>query len=377
MKIVNVEPIVLSFPLEDSIQTSFGKMEKRTGVFVKVNSDTGEFGIGEIWNNFPSWGVYEKLSTLKYGIAPLLVGENPEEIGRINHKLHSCYAKIGLQWGALGPIYQSISGIDMALWDLVGKHYNKPIHRLLGGKQLDEIPVYASGLGPRPFESLVKEHQEKGITQYKLKVGAGKDTDWANLKKMRELIGADAKLMIDANQDWDRRSALQNINQFRIFDLTWVEEPLRCDDLEGLRMVRKQTGIPVAGGENFYGRRHMRRVLEEQAVDIIQPDLSKNGGLSESKTVVEMAAGWEIPYALHFLGEAVCLAASLQFAAAIPGRKILELGANQNPLRDDLFTDPFVIQDGKIKVPDGPGLGFKLNEDFVNYHRVNIDDLLF
>jgi L-alanine-DL-glutamate epimerase-like enolase superfamily enzyme len=375
LKIVKVEPIVIDVPLEQPVQTSFGEMKRRTNVLIRIEADTGEFGVGEIWNNFPSWGAFEKISTLKHGITPLLIGEDPREIGRINHKLFSELTILCMQWGAIGPMYHSISGVDMALWDLVGKHYNLPVHKLLGGKIHNEIEVYASGLGPKLIDELILKHKEMGVSNYKLKVGKNTELDLQNLKKLREIIGLENRLMIDANQAWDRRSAVKNLLKFKEFDLTWIEEPLPCDDIEGLRYVREQTGIPVAAGENIYGRGQARKALEKEALDIIQPDLSKNGGISESKMIAEIASSFNVPYAPHYLGGAVCFAASLHFFASIPGGVILEMDANPNPFREKLFVHPFKVNNGKVKVPDQPGLGFELDYDFVNFYRIDMNEI--
>ncbi|WP_462410610.1 mandelate racemase/muconate lactonizing enzyme family protein [Neobacillus sp. Marseille-QA0830] len=371
MKIVNVEPIVIDLPLDRPVQTSFGEMTRRTNVLVRIEANTGEFGIGEIWNNFPSWGAHEKVSTLIHGVRPLLLGEDPREIGKINHKLFKKLTTLCLQWGAVGPMHHSISGVDIALWDLIGKHYGLPIHKLLGGKIHEEVEVYASGLGPTLSDELVLKHQEMGITSFKLKVGKDTALDLQNLKRLRDLIGPVGKLMIDANQAWNRQSAIQNLLQFTPFDLTWIEEPIPCDDIEGLRYIREATSIPVAAGENIYGRKQARKALELEAVDIIQPDLSKNGGISESKIIAEMAGSFDRPYAPHYLGGAVCFAASLHFFASVPGGLILEMDANPNPFREQLFTNPFIVKDGKVKIPEQPGLGFEMDQEFVDFYTVD------
>ncbi|WP_206916757.1 mandelate racemase/muconate lactonizing enzyme family protein [Alicyclobacillus suci] len=170
MRITKVEPIVLQVPLTHPVVTSFGMMTSRTCVIVRVEADTGQQGIGEIWNNFPSWGVYEKVATLKYGIAPLVVGEDPRDIRRIHQKLRNTYTVMGLQWGAIGPIYHSMSGVDMAIWDLLGKHVGRSVAHLLGGVVHESVQVYASGLGPGSFEEFVEQHLEVGITAFKLSV---------------------------------------------------------------------------------------------------------------------------------------------------------------------------------------------------------------
>ncbi|CAG7598851.1 D-galactarolactone cycloisomerase [Paenibacillus solanacearum] len=341
-------------------------------MLVKVEADTGEYGIGEIWNNFPSWGMYEKITTLKYGIVPMLIGEDPLDIAGVNTKLLRALTVLGLQWGALGPIYQSISGIDMALWDLKGKHEGKPVAALLGGDVRQPVQVYASGIGPDGIEPLIESHQAMGVTAYKLKVGKDADKDFRNLQRMRDMLRPGDKIMIDANQAWDRETAVSNLLRFQAFQLTWIEEPLCCDDFGGYRMIRERTGIPVAGGENLYGERHAMLALEHGALDVIQPDLSKNGGISEGRAMAEAARRANVPYAPHFLGGAVCLAASLHFFAGVPGGVWLELDANPNPFREKLFTAPFVVKDGTLAVPEGPGLGFELDPEFVDYYKIAV-----
>ncbi|WP_206922013.1 mandelate racemase/muconate lactonizing enzyme family protein [Alicyclobacillus suci] len=375
MRITKVEPIVLQVPLTNPVVTSFGMMTSRTCVLVRVEADTGQQGIGEIWNNFPSWGVYEKVATLKYGIAPLVVGEDPRDIRRIHQKLRNTYTVMGLQWGAIGPIYHSMSGVDMAIWDLLGKHVGRSVAHLLGGVVHESVQVYASGLGPGSFEEFVEQHLEVGITAFKLKVGRDEQQDIANIRRMRELLPKQAKLMIDANQAWDERTAVQRIQRYQEFELTWVEEPLQCDDIEGMARVREQVGVPIAFGENVYGQRQTRKVLEQRAVDIIQPDLSKQGGFSGCLQMVEMAASWDVPYAPHFLGGAVCLAASIQFVASIPGAVILELDANPNPFRERLFTQTITVSKGEISLPRLPGLGFELDEEFVEFYRIPLEHM--
>ncbi|HWO76136.1 MAG TPA: mandelate racemase/muconate lactonizing enzyme family protein [Bacillus sp. (in: firmicutes)] len=377
MQIAKVEPIVIDMPLERKVQTSFGEMDRRTNVLVRIETDTREYGMGEIWNNFPSWGVFEKVTTLKYGIAPLLVGEDPRDIGKINQKLYSKLTVLCRQWGALGPMYHAISGVDIALWDLVGKHYGLPIHQLLGGKLSDEVEVYASGLGPVLLDELVTKHQEMGIRYYKLKVGKNSRVDLQNIKRLREMLNQNQHIMIDANQAWSRNEALENIRQYKDFQLMWVEEPIQCDDYEGLRLIREKTDMTVVAGENIYGREQVRKALEMGAIDLIQPDLSKNGGISECKVMVEMASSWDIPYAPHFLGGAICFTASLHFIASIPGGVILEMDANPNPFREKLFVEPFAVKNGKVKVPDGPGLGLEIDYDFLNFYKKDINNLQF
>jgi D-arabinonate dehydratase len=303
-------------------------------------------------------------------LEPLLIGESALDIQAIHNKLIRALTVLGLQWGAIGPIFHSISGIDMALWDLLGKHKGQSVAKLLGGSAMEQIPVYASGLGSTGFEELVEKHQDMGVSAYKLKVGRDEELDFRNLQTLRSMLKPDDRLMIDANQSWNREDAVRILKRFEPFRLGWIEEPVRCDDFEGQRLIREQVSIPVAAGENIYGVHYAQRALDEAALDIIQPDLCKTGGITECRAVAELAISRGVPYALHYLSGAVCLAASVHFMAGVAGGRILELDANPNPFREKLFTEPLTVKDGCIQVPDRPGLGFELDEDFVAFYQV-------
>ena len=314
MKIIDVIPVVLSYPLETRVRTSFGMMQSRTNLLVKIETDEGITGIGESWTNFPHWVCEERKATLVQGLRPLLIGEDPRNISFLWEKMHRALMRggAGLQWGAQGPLMQAISGVDIALWDILGKSLGAPVFRLLGGNGEGRIAAYASGLGPEGFEPYVAASLQKGYAAFKLKVGFGRDMDLRNLKRMRELIGPDCRLMIDANQAWRTADeALDHLNVYRDFGLALIEEPVPADRPAELRKIREQRIAPVAGGENVYGRYGFRQTLGAEALDIVQPDLCKTGGISEARIICQMAWAWEIPYAPHMFGTAVGLFTSI------------------------------------------------------------------
>lgn len=368
MKITDVKTIVLSYPLTRPVTTSFGEMHSRTNVLIRIDTDEGISGTGETWTNFPHWAPEERKITVEKGIKPLLIGENPLNISFLWEKMYKSLMKsgAGLQWGAKGPLIQAISGIDIALWDILGKKLNTPVYQLLGGKVCAEIKAYASGLGPRDYEEYVQNSLAMGYSAFKLKVGFGRDLDLQNLKTMRELIGDRRALMIDANQGWsDADEAIEHLKLYAKFNPAFIEEPVPAGQLDDLKKIKDTKIMPVAGGENIYTRIEFKNTFAREALNIVQPDITKTGGLSESKHICHMAWAWKLPFAPHMFGTGVGLAASLHLLAAIPNGLFMEVDANPNPLRTDLLEETFFnfINGCFVLAGDRPGLGIKLNMD--------------
>lgn len=375
MRITDVAVITLSFPLEKTVTTSFGVMPSRTNVLVRVDTDEGISGIGESWTNFPHWGAEERKITIEKGIRPLILDENPLQISYLWDKMYRSLMNSGAgrQWGARGPLMQAISGVDIALWDILGKKLGVPVYQLLGGKVCSEAKAYASGLGPRDYEEYVERSIREGYSAFKLKVGFGRDLDLHNVKTMRRMIGDGRMLMVDANQGWkDASEAISNLKLYSGHDISFIEEPVPADQLSDLKKIKESGIAPVAGGENIYSRHGFKDVLVYEALDIVQPDITKTGGLSESKIICQMAGAWRLPFAPHMFGTGVGVAASLHLLFSTPGGLFMEVDANPNPLRNDLLEETFyVFKDGCfVLAEEMPGLGIKLNMDVVNEYLI-------
>ncbi len=365
MKITEVKITVLRVPLSEPIKASFGYMTHRMSALVHLATDTGITGVGETWINFPYWNYKERVTTVTDGLRPLLLGEDPLRISYLWEKMYSSLLGPFRQYGCESALFQAISGVDQALWDIAGKELKTPVYQLLGGKYNDRIPAYASGLGPKLFPDIIESCLNRGYRAFKLKVGFGEELDEQNLKTLRELIGDDATLMIDANQAWDVKEALARICDYEKYNLLFVEEPIPARDLAGYRELVEKSPVPIAGGENIYGKENFKAALANRSLDIVQPDLTKTGGLKEARDICSLAACWRIPYALHMFGNAVGLLSTLHLATAVPGGLYQETDANPNPLREELLSEPLKFADGCFYLSEKPGLGVELNEDVI------------
>lgn len=368
LKITNVEAIALRAPMKEKIRNSFGVMEFRSGMIIKIFTSSGIIGLGETWVNFPSWAVDERKATIEKGVKPLLMGEDPLQVQLVWNKLYKALARLGTQWGARGLIIQAISGVEIALWDIFGKFQDKPLYQLLGGPVQKRVKPYGS-LPPGNLEAAMK-CRNMGMNFYKLKVGLGEEIDTRNITEVKQVIGTDAGLAVDANMAWTPEQALKMIRQWEPLGLAFVEEPVLCDDIEGLAFLSQHTSVPIAAGENVYTRYEFKKLIERRAVSIVQPDVTRTGGIFESKIIAAMADAWGLKWAPHFYSHAVGLAATLHLLASTPGGLFLEYDATENALRDCLLKRPLQIQDGYLDVPELPGLGIELNEDAVREYAI-------
>ena len=362
MRIVAVRTLTLADQLAEPVRTSFGAMTARHAILVNVRTDEGLSGWGESFGNFPSWAPFERIRTISDGLAPLLLGEDPLEPERLHRKLRVATATLSRQWGAPGPIAQAISALDIALWDILGQARGEPIHRLLGDAALERIPVYASALGPQDPAPLAAAMQARGVDAFKLKVGFGRDRDGRNLERLRERIGPEARLMVDANQAWDLDTARGMVGLLERHGAYWLEEPLLADRWLELAALRRELPFQVAAGENLTDVASAEAFLELEPVDIVQPDVCKIGGLSEARALCRFARERGVPFAPHYLGGAVGLVASLHLFAALQGGVVMELDSNPNPFRQELGGELLTVSEGALAVPQLPGLGLQPDE---------------
>ena len=342
-------------------------------VLVRIRTDTGLEGIGEA-DSQPE--VVKAIVDAPFshniacGLRQLLIGENPLENERLWQKMYRRTMYVGRSSVAI----TAMAAVDMALWDLKGKRFDQPIHRLLGGKQHDRIKAYASILFGRDgaeTKAIAQRWREVGYRAIKFgwePMGQSEALDIELVKSARDGIG-DGTLLIDAGCVWDARTALQRANSFQQFNLGWLEEPLRPDDVEGYRWLRDRSPIPIAGGEEECGREAWRPLIEARALDIYQVDLARNG-FTDADYVKQRVQEIGARLCNHCYTSPVTVAASLHWLCTCRDAFVFEDCVDDSPLRHQLTHERVQAVDGWISPPEGPGLGVTLNEDFIASHLI-------
>jgi D-galactarolactone cycloisomerase len=352
-----LEAFVFRHRVATPVRTSFGVMHERPALLLRIEDADGAHGWGEVWCNFPACGAEHRARLAETLIGPLLCGadfDSPEAAWR---ELSARTEVLALQSGEPGPIAQVIAGVDLALWDLLARRAEQPLWRLLGG-QSDRLGVYASGLNPDAPERMVARKQGEGYRAFKLKAGFGEARDIDNLRRLREALPAGSTLMVDANQAWDLPTALRMAERVAPFDLAWLEEPLRADrPWAEWELLAARGGVPLAAGENLYGEAAFEALLQSAAVRVVQPDVAKWGGISGCLPVVRRLQAAGLRYCPHYLGAGIGLMHSAHLLAAVGGDGLLEVDANDNPLRSLLAPRIEAIVDGEVRLGDQPGIG--------------------
>lgn len=342
-------------------------------VLVRVRTDNGLEGIGEA-DSQPE--VVKAIIDAPFshniacGLRELLIGENPLETERLWQKMH----RRTLYFGRSSVTITAMAAVDMALWDLKGKHFREPIHRLLGGRQHERILAYASilfGRDGRETSQIARRWRDAGYLAIKFgwePMGQSEALDIDLVRGARDGLG-DGTLLIDAGCVWDARTALSRAHAFSQFNIGWLEEPLRPEDVEGYRWLRDRSPLPIAAGEEECGREAWRPLIEARALDVYQVDLSRNG-FSDSNYIKERVQEIGARLCNHCYTSPVTAAASLHWLSTCRDAFLFEDCVEDSPLRHELTHERIQATDGYITAPNGPGLGVTLNEDFIKRHLV-------
>ena len=331
---------------------------------VAVYTDEGITGLGSVFTNDHLVGA--ALEVLK----PLYQGENALEPERVSEKLHQ-----NTFWlGRGGSISHAISGIDIALWDVLGQATSQPVGRLLGGRYRDRVRPYASVLmeKPQPLADHLRAIQSKGFRAFKIGWGTfGRQShvlDEAIVRAAREAIGPEGLLMVDAGGSdafWPQgyKWALRTADMLANYDVAWFEEPLQPDALSDYVQLRQRTKVPIAGGEVLTRRQSFQPWLQNGALDIVQPDVTKVGGISEERRIAWMAKENGVRFIPHGWNTAVGLAADLQLASAFADTDLVEYLMG-SPFIDEIAAGGWQLDaDGMLPIPNTPGLGLTLDRD--------------
>jgi L-alanine-DL-glutamate epimerase-like enolase superfamily enzyme len=366
-------------PADRAHVSDFGRNDSFNTCLVEIETDAGHVGLGEAKAAVGNLGNYAALVTvIREELTPALIGRDPRDITAIWELLYNgSRAHYALREGRTFPTVgrrgitmSAISGIDIALWDLLGQSLGQPLWRLLGGQCRDRVPAYASG-GWAPVGQIGKQllqYVERGHRAVKMRVGLqdrSVDDSAARVREVRETLGPDVSIMVDAHGTWSVREAQRFARKVEACDLGWLEEPVSPENVSGQAEVRRSTDIPIAAGESEQTRFAFRDLIGAGAVDVCQPDLAIAGGITESLRICALAATHGLTVAPHLWGGAVLFAAGLHLCVATPCANILEYSRGENPLLNDLTEEGFDLRDGHVLAPERPGLGLTLRRDFL------------
>ena len=357
--IESVSVDVYRAPTAQPVRTAFGTMADRPAVVVTVRSAEASIGYGEVWCNFPAPAAEYRARLVIEVLAPLIVGRRWSDPRAVFDFLSTETRLLAIQAGESGPFSHAIAGIDIALWDLVARGAGMPLWRLLGGPAGGGVvPTYASGIGPDGVSEQARRAAEAGHRAFKLKVGFGGETDLANLRSLRRVLGREAPVAVDANQAWSPDDAAGWSRTLEAHSPIWLEEPIAAHhpDSEWLRLAGTSP-IPLAGGENLIGEKEFRRAIELGALAVIQPDVTKWGGISGTLGVARRVVGAGKRFCPHYLGGGIGLTASAHLLAAVGGDGLLEVDCNSNSLREGLARPFPPLVDGRLQLSEAPGLG--------------------
>ena len=341
---------------------------------VRVRTDDGLEGIGEA---DASPEVVKAVIDAPFshniacGLREILIGEQPLETERLWQKMH----RQTMYFGRTSVTVAAMSAVDMALWDLKGKHFGEPIHRLLGGKQHDHIQAYASilfGKDGSETAEIGRRWIDAGYRAVKFgwePMGESEKVDLDLLRGAREGVG-DATLLIDAGCVWDARTALRRACAFADYNVEWLEEPLRQSDVDGYRWLRDRSPLPIAAGEGECGRESFRPLIDGHALDVYQVDLSRNG-FTDAAYIRGRVEEIGARLCNHCYTSPITVAASLHWLSTCRDAFLFKDCVEDVPMRHELTNERLQAKDGWIHVPDRPGLGITLNEDFVATHLVS------
>jgi D-galactarolactone cycloisomerase len=370
LKIVNVEAFPTSFPVRAGVTLGIGRAVKRDCVIVKVTTESGLVGWGESHHGRCPGAIGQLINTT---LRQLVVGQDASDVVGVWARI---YTRQLASHGMGTAAALAMSGIDLALWDIRGKAVGWPVYKLLGGASR-AIPAYAGGisLGFQEPAALVEEARllvEQGYRTVKLRFGDTVARDIGRLEAIRKAFGASLGIMVDANIGYTLEDVRRVTPALAAHDVLWLEEPFPPQDYRSYESAHGFGGVPLAAGENHFTRYEFNRLVEEKSVTILQPDLSKTGGLTEALRIAALASAYKLSINPHTSASGINMAASIHFLAAIDNGGYFEADvAKENLFRDRLTSRPDLLdENGDVHPPQAPGLGVEVDEDFLKAHPV-------
>ena len=371
-RITNITAYPTSFPLPQNatVQLGIGRAVKRDAVVVKVQTESGLIGYGESHHGRAPGTVAHLVNTT---LRQLVLGMDAFNTTGVWERIYTMQLQShGMGAGAA----IAMSGIDMALWDIRGKATGWPLYKLLGGTARP-IPAYAGGvsLGYQAPEQLVEEAGilvGRGYRAVKLRVGDTPQRDVERVAAVRTAFGPDLTILVDANTGYSLDDVRQVMPHLDEFTVGWLEEPFAAHDYRSYATAAGFGRLPLAAGENHYTRFEFVRLIEDGAVGILQPDLSKTGGITEMLRIAGLASTWKLPIHPHTSMTGINMAATIHILAAINNAGYFEADVSKNNLfRDELVSHPYELDAaGTVQPLEAPGIGVEVDEDFLRKHPV-------
>lgn len=336
-------------------------------VIVKMTTDDGLVGWGEAKAPVAPQATKQIIDLL---LKDIVIGEDPHDVVVLWERM---YAGMRVRGHRAGFYLEAISGIDIALWDLIGKAAGKPIYQLLGGNFRNPVRVYASGLpalsydqSEEAFEQLAQEALElkaRGYTGLKMAIGRGIKGDLKSIRAVRDAVGDDYMIYTDAAGVYDRAQAIQIGHELQDLDCMWFEMPTAPEDVAGYGEIARALRIPIAT-DSLTSRYETAEFIRAGGLDVVLPDVCRAGGLTECKRIAEMADGFGLAFAPHIsIGSAIHFAASAHLATAMPNTMTSEYWFGDNPLGNCILREPLRLENGCMYTPDKPGLGIDIDEE--------------
>ena len=364
---------VIAHPLSQTLPkptvTSWGAYTDVSICLVEVRTDAGITGVGEALARFSPKAYADLIET---SLKPRLVGRNPTAIAALWQEMRRA-----LSGRSGGMLFEAIAGVDIALWDILGKAANMPIHRLLGGMGRTEVPVYAASVNwgtDAAMEAELERYLEAGFPRIKVKVANPVPDACRRIELLRRRAGDAVDLCVDANWAYTLEEAIEVGRALSANRYFWFEEPLRPEDEDGYVELRKRCETPLAAGESNYTLDQAMRLVQSRTLSFLQPDVARAGGISETRRMAEFAAAHDVRYAPHVgMSGIICETASIHLAAAMPNVKAMECETDASPFKCWITGAKPGIErqkNGMFAVPTGPGLGIEVDWDAVRRLRV-------
>ena len=361
---IRVTNLRFDYPEEKRFRYAGGVATGRLTSLVRVFTDEGIEGIGSAYSH-PDM----VRSVVEGNLRDILTGDDPGEVEALWTKMY----RITRWYGRKGAAMSALGAVDTALWDIRGRALGKPIHELLGARR-DRVPAYASALlWKEDIGELAAEargYVAAGYRAVKMRLGKSWDYDVGAVRAVREAVGPDVRMMVDGSMRYAPPVALRLARELESVGAYWFEEPFPPEELLRFADLRAQVQIPIAAGENEFGIQGFEELLRTDAVDIVQPDCSRSGGITECHRIGQMAGERGLRVATHTWSDAIALVANMHVIASLPNGITVEVDRTGNPFIDELLTEPLTVEDGILSLPSGPGLGIEVDEELVSRYTL-------